>query len=56
VSAHHALYVPIILDFSVLNVNDSSLEGHLDVGDGHSLAYDVSGNPDGVPCVFLVVA
>ena len=52
-SAHHALYVPIILDFSVLNVNDSSLEGHLDVGDGHSLAYDVSGNPDGVPCVFL---
>ena len=27
--------------------------GHLDVGDGHSLYYDVSGNPDGVPAVFL---
>lgn len=27
--------------------------GLLDVGDGHSLAYDVSGNPKGVPCVFL---
>ena len=28
-------------------------EGMLDVGDGHQLHYDVSGNPDGVPCVFL---
>jgi proline iminopeptidase len=28
-------------------------EGMLDVGDGHKLYYDVSGNPDGVPCVFL---
>lgn len=28
-------------------------EGFLDVGDGHCLAYDVSGNPDGIPAVFL---
>lgn len=27
--------------------------GLLEVGDGHQLAYDVSGNPDGVPAVFL---
>ena len=29
------------------------LAAHLDVGDGHSLRYDVSGNHDGVPCIFL---
>ena len=28
-------------------------KGMLDVGDGHSLYYDVSGNPDGVPAIFL---
>jgi len=28
-------------------------EGFLDVGDGHRLAYDVSGNTDGIPAVFL---
>lgn len=28
-------------------------QGMLDVGDGHSLYYDVSGNPDGVPAIFL---
>tara|TARA_B100000686_G_scaffold301531_1_gene336891 strand:+ start:1299 stop:2246 length:948 start_codon:yes stop_codon:yes gene_type:complete len=28
-------------------------DGHLDVGDGHSLYWEVSGNPDGVPIVFL---
>ena len=33
-----------------LEAHDSGL---LDVGDGHSLYYDVSGNPDGVPAVFL---
>jgi proline iminopeptidase len=27
--------------------------GSLAVGDGHSLYYDVSGNPDGIPAVFL---
>jgi len=27
--------------------------GLLDVGDGHSLYYDVSGNPEGVPAIFL---
>jgi proline iminopeptidase len=27
--------------------------GMLDVGDGHSLYYDVSGNPEGVPAIFL---
>ena len=27
--------------------------GMLDVGDGHKLYYDVSGNPNGVPCIFL---
>ena len=27
--------------------------GMLRVGDGHALYYDVSGNPDGVPCIFL---
>ena len=27
--------------------------GMLDVGDGHQLYYDVSGNPDGVPAIFL---
>lgn len=29
------------------------LAAHLDVGDGHSIQYDVSGNPEGVPCMFL---
>jgi len=28
-------------------------EGFLDVGDGHRLAYDVSGNTNGIPAVFL---
>jgi len=28
-------------------------EGYLDIGDGHQLYYDVSGNPDGIPAVFL---
>jgi proline iminopeptidase len=28
-------------------------QGMLDVGDGHKLYYDVSGNPDGVPAIFL---
>jgi proline iminopeptidase len=28
-------------------------KGMLDVGDGHMIYYDVSGNPDGVPAVFL---
>jgi len=28
-------------------------KGMLDVGDGHKLYYDVSGNPNGVPAVFL---
>ncbi len=27
--------------------------GHLDVGDGHSLYWELSGNPDGKPAVFL---
>eukprot|EP00578_Thalassiosira_sp_NH16_P016889 CAMPEP_0181120470 /NCGR_PEP_ID=MMETSP1071-20121207/24175_1 /TAXON_ID=35127 /ORGANISM="Thalassiosira sp., Strain NH16" /LENGTH=369 /DNA_ID=CAMNT_0023205131 /DNA_START=173 /DNA_END=1282 /DNA_ORIENTATION=+ len=27
--------------------------GHLDVGDGHKLYYDVSGNPSGIPAIFL---
>lgn len=29
------------------------LAGMLDVGDGHSIAWEVSGNPDGQPVVFL---
>jgi len=28
-------------------------EGLLEIGDGHQLAYDVSGNPEGIPAVFL---
>jgi len=28
-------------------------EGLLDVGDGHQISYDVSGNPEGIPAVFL---
>ena len=28
-------------------------DGYLDVGDGHKLYYDVSGNPDGIPAIFL---
>lgn len=28
-------------------------EGFLDVGNGHNLAYDVSGNPNGIPAMFL---
>mmetsp|Transcript_19284 Transcript_19284/g.41937 ORF Transcript_19284/g.41937 Transcript_19284/m.41937 type:complete len:396 (-) Transcript_19284:405-1592(-) len=32
---------------------DSYEDGMLDVGDGHRLYYDVSGNPDGIPAVFL---
>jgi len=28
-------------------------DGFLDVGDGHRLYYDVSGNPDGIPALFL---
>lgn len=27
--------------------------GHLDVGDGHQIYWELSGNPDGVPAVFL---
>ena len=27
--------------------------GHLDVGDGHSLYWELCGNPDGKPVVFL---
>ncbi len=27
--------------------------GHLDVGDGHSVYWEVCGNPDGIPAVFL---
>ena len=27
--------------------------GHLDVGDGHSLYWELSGNPSGKPVVFL---
>ena len=27
--------------------------GHLDVGDGHSLYWELSGNPDGKPAVML---
>ena len=29
------------------------IRGHLDVGDGQHLSYEVSGNPDGKPVVFL---
>lgn len=32
---------------------DSYQDGYLDVGDGHKLYYDVSGNPNGIPAVFL---
>ena len=32
---------------------EAHASGMLSVGDGHSLYYDVSGNPDGVPCIFL---
>lgn len=32
---------------------DSYEDGYLDVGDGHKLYYDVSGNPDGIPAIFL---
>lgn len=28
-------------------------DGILDIGDGHQLYYDVSGNPDGIPALFL---
>jgi proline iminopeptidase len=27
--------------------------GHLDVGDGHSVYWEICGNPDGIPAVFL---
>lgn len=32
---------------------DPHASGLLSVGDGHQLRYDVSGNPDGVPALFL---
>ena len=32
---------------------EPSESGHLDVGDGHSLYWELSGNPDGKPVVFL---
>jgi proline iminopeptidase len=32
---------------------DSYEEGYLDVGDGHKIYYDISGNPNGIPCIFL---
>lgn len=32
---------------------ESYASGYLDVGDGHELYYDVSGNPHGIPAVFL---
>ena len=28
-------------------------QGHLDVGDGHAIYYEVSGNPSGVPAIFV---
>jgi len=32
---------------------DSYQDGFLDVGDGHKMYYDVSGNPDGIPAIFF---
>jgi len=32
---------------------DSYENGYLDVGDGHQIYYDVSGNPNGIPAIFL---
>jgi len=32
---------------------DSYEDGHIDVGDGHKIYYDISGNPDGIPAIFL---
>ncbi len=42
-SQRRTLYPPI----------DPYRSGHLDVGDGHSLYWELSGNPDGKPAVFL---
>jgi proline iminopeptidase len=43
ISQRRTLYPPI----------DPYKSGHLDVGDGHSLYWELSGNPDGKPVVFL---
>jgi len=32
---------------------DSYEDGYLDVDDGHKIYYDVSGNPDGIPAIFV---
>lgn len=32
---------------------DSRMSGHLDVGDGHQVYYEVCGNPDGKPVIFV---
>lgn len=42
-SERRGLYPPI----------DAHASGHLDVGDGHRIYWEISGNPDGKPAVFL---
>lgn len=32
---------------------ETNLSGHLDVGGGHRIYYEVLGNPDGIPAVFI---
>mmetsp|Transcript_43708 Transcript_43708/g.88418 ORF Transcript_43708/g.88418 Transcript_43708/m.88418 type:complete len:387 (+) Transcript_43708:58-1218(+) len=44
---------PVVYPRTLYPAIDPFESGLLDVGDGHQLAYDVSGNPEGVPCVFL---
>ena len=43
ISQRRTLYPPI----------EPYKSGHLDVGDGHSLYWELSGNPEGKPVVFL---
>ena len=51
--AANAVASPLTYPVSLYPEVEPYDKGMLDVGDGHKLYYDVSGNPDGVPAVFL---
>ena len=51
--AANAVKSPLVYPVSLYPEIEPYDQGMLDVGDGHKLYYDVSGNPDGVPAVFL---
>jgi proline iminopeptidase len=44
---------PVSYPTTLYSEIESYTSGYLDVGDGHELYYDVSGNPHGIPAIFL---